>query len=145
MPAPTLAEFKALFPEFEAAGISDAIQQAWIDYSDAWLDEPSWGECYKSAVSFDAAHRLAISQARAAAVTLSEDGAAAGVGTAVGQIANASADGLSLGFNNVPATTNSEEWYKSTGYGQEFLVLRNSCLTGAYVTGSSPTLYFANN
>lgn len=143
MPAPTLAEFKAFFPEFEAAGISDATQQVWIDYSDTWLDEPSWGECYKSAVSFDAAHRLTISQARAAAVT--NGGAEGGVGSATGQIASASADGLSIGFNNVLASTGSEEWYKSTGYGQEFLILRSSCLTGAYVTGSSPTLYFANS
>jgi hypothetical protein len=143
MPAPTLAEFKALFPEFEAAGVTDPTMQTWIDFSDAWLDEQSWGECYKSAVSYDAAHRLVMSQARADIIA--NGGVSAGVGGSRGQVSSGTGDGLSIGFNVVPATTNTEEWYKSTGYGQEFLVLRASCLTGAYVTGSTPTLYFANN
>lgn len=141
MPAPTLTEFKALFPEFVTVGITDPTMEAWINFSAGYLSEEAWGECFKSAVSFDAAHRLVISQARAAAITAG--GIGAGVGSATSQIINAGADGLSVGFNAVQAETGSEEWYKSTGYGQEFLILRDNCLTGAAVTGSSPTLYFS--
>ncbi len=131
MATPTLAGFKARFPEFEALGISDATIQVYLDDGIDHLDDTAWGDCYERAVYYWSAHNLTINQQRSQAVVGA--GLSGAVGT-TGPVSSAGADGLSVSYaSGKSAETSTEEWYGRTSYGQEYLALMGECLTGARV------------
>lgn len=126
MATPTLAGFKARFPEFEALGISDATIQVYFDDAIAHLDETSWGDCYERAVYYYTAHTLTLNKMRSDAVAGGGLGAAAGTS---GPVTSAGADGLSVSYAAPRAsTTDGDDWYRQTSYGQEYLNLAAECL-----------------
>lgn len=131
MATPTLAGFKARFPEFEALGISDATMQVFLDDAIAHLDENAWGECYERAVYYYAAHALTMNQRRTEAVT---GGGLGGASGSSGPVTSASADGLSVSYAAPKASDgDGDDWYRQTSYGQEYLNLRGECISGARV------------
>lgn len=123
MAAPDLASFKLRFPEFGSA--LDARINFYLADTIAELDVRAWGIMYAKAVELLSAHRLALSQQRAA-----EAQTTAGGNVVIGQqgtIANASADGLSVGFagkQSQSSGTVAEEDYSQTPYGIEYMTLR---------------------
>ena len=131
MATPTLPGFKARFPEFEALGISDPTIQTFLDDAIAHLSEEAWGTCYERAVYYYTAHTLTLNQRRTEAVTGGGLGAAAG---ASGSVTSSGADGLSVSYAAPKASEgDSDDWYRQTSYGQEYLALGSECLSGAMV------------
>lgn len=129
MATPTLAGFKARFPEFETLGIIDATIQAFLDDAIAHLDEDAWGDCYERAVYYYTAHTLTMNQRRTEAVTGVGLGGASG---AAGPVTSSSADGLSVSFASPKASSgDGDDWYRQTSYGQEYLNLMGECISGA--------------
>ena len=133
-----LATFRALYPEFDA--VADPTVQIQIDRSESYLCPDSWGDCYDAAVLARAAHTLSLSQARVAAAQ-SVNGAVVVPGGS-GAIQSASVDGVSTSFASTGASIsdrNSDSWYAQTPYGQEFLALRESCLSPMCMTSVTRT------
>ena len=56
---PTLANFRILFPEFDA--IDDVRIQLYIDDAIDELSKANWGKCWGKAVLYYAAHQLQLS------------------------------------------------------------------------------------
>lgn len=120
MIAPNLLNFRVLFPEFDS--IDDVRIQLYIDDAIDELNKRNWGGCWGKAALYYAAHQLQLSIDR-----ISGGG---GSGSQSGKLTSASADGLSVGFAQSPASGSSEwaYWLSLTPYGQAFLALANSCL-----------------
>ena len=112
--------FKIRFPEFD--GVADARVQLFIDDADSELSESAWGEKYERAVSYLAAHLLALGQETAS-----------GNVNGLSPIASASADGLSTGFAKTAYTDVSMGQWESTSYGRELLRLKRGTFTAARV------------
>jgi len=121
---PTLANFRILFPEFDA--IDDVRIQLYIDDAIDELSKANWGKCWGKAVLYYAAHQLQLSIDRIDG----GGGSGGGSGSQSGKLTSASADGLSVGFAQSPASGSSDwaYWLSLTPYGQTFLALANSCL-----------------
>jgi len=127
-----LTGFKARFPEFAALGITDPTMQVYLDDSIAHLSETAWGDCYDRAVYYYTAHVLTINKRRTDAVTGGGLSAAAGKS---GLISSSSADGLSVSFESgYQSSGHNDDWFRQTSYGQEYLALRDECISGASVT-----------
>jgi hypothetical protein len=131
---PTVTDFRVRFPEYsDIATYTDLTIQYWLDDACLHLSEDSWGECWRTASVYYAAHQLTLSlqrQAQAASGSIST--------SAAGAVTSSSADGLSISFGS-PSTagSNAESIYLSTPYGQQFLVLADECILNIGVAGSS--------
>jgi len=126
--AATIADFRARFPEFsDVVEFPDARIQLFLD--DAVLihigdDENRWGGKYNTAHAYLAAHLLFIG-------TNTEVGSTA---ANVGPVSSKSAGGVSV-TKAVVAKDRSEgdDFYSSTSYGQQFIVIRDRCFAGVLV------------
>jgi hypothetical protein len=134
---PTLAEFRAMFPEFASA--SDELVQVYLDIAMLWVDD-FWDPLdAKIAALYAAAHYLEMHN-RASGDTLFDDGSSGGIGGSggsdpeVGKIwvksvrfrdrmvsyarVDASSDTTASG-GKTPSS--AEEFWKGTIYGQMYL------------------------
>ena len=128
-----LATFRICYPEFDT--VADPTVQVWIDKTVNYLCPDSWGDCYEDAALARTAHTLALSQQRVASAQ--ESNGATVIPGGSGAIQSASVDGVSTSFASTGASTserNSDAWYSQTPYGQEFLQLRESCLSPMCMT-----------
>jgi len=119
-----LATFRALFPEF--ASVADPAVQVQLDAAGDELDATAWGLCYPKAVLTQAAHTLALSQARVAAAQIVGAGV---VLPPTGQVQSAGAEGLTVSFAVPQGQSAAAAWYSQTPYGQAFLAYQRQCLS----------------
>ena len=131
--AADLSTFRICYPEFDP--VADAAVQVWIDKSANYLNPDSWSDCFDDAVLARSAHTLALSQARIAAAQAINGAVVVPGGS--GAITSSSVGGVSTGYAATGASSserNSDAWYAQTPYGQEFLALRESCLSPMSMT-----------
>lgn len=122
----TLANFRALFPEF--APVSDPRVQLFVDLAAEELDAPAWGVKYGDAVLTFGAHLLSLSDTRAASATATAAGAV--LVPQAGAIQSATAENLTVSFAaSVRGKSANEEWLGQTPYGQAFAALRRRVLS----------------
>lgn len=123
-----LAKFRLKYPEFST--VDDTTVNFWLQEAIDCLSESAWGDCYEKAVIAYAAHLLALSQLRISGTQIDDDGNV--VVQQTGVIANASADGLSVGFAQNAGVTGANDvdaLLQQTPYGQEYLSLKRRCLS----------------
>lgn len=114
MPA-TPSTVRSIAPEFK--GRSDSDINAILSIAEAWLDEEVWGSKYDTGHAYMSAHILAIADREGAG----------------GAIASESVGGVSVGYGSVGG---SDEELNSTAYGQMFVSLRRTLVTGPLVRSS---------
>lgn len=121
----TVAEFRARFPEFSDSGeYPDSRIQLFLD--DAvniymGTDEGRWCNKYNYAHCYLAAHLLVGGTATEAGDT----------NTKTGPISSKSAGGVSVTRAVVAKDrSDTDSFYMTTPYGQQFLITRNSCFVG---------------
>lgn len=112
----TVEDFRARFPEFDDPRASDAQVQAAIEDTECEFNIDRWGCAYTRGHSLLVAHLLILSERR------QSSNSAAGAAPAL-QANSKSADSVSIGYNSKGAESSMEEYYKSTNYGQEYLML----------------------
>lgn len=119
--APTYSEFVAKYPIFATA--DQSLVESQLDLTTRFLDASAWGNYYSDAVEYDVAHNITI-------MVQMQSGLTGGQQAAAGPISSVSAAGMSTSFESVSKSTDtdSESWYKKTGYGQMFLRLRSSVM-----------------
>ncbi len=119
-----IATFRARFPEFsDDTEYPDPRVQLFIDDSLIYIgtDEDRWGLKYNLAQSYITAHMLLVA-------TKSELGDSS---SQVGPVQSKSAGGVSVTKAVVAKDLSSgDEYYMSTTYGQQFILLRNICFVG---------------
>lgn len=124
----SVADFRARFCEFsDSKEYSDARVQIFID--DAALlylgmDEARWAGKYDIAQSYLAAHLLAVNDKSALGDSASQ----------AGPVSSVSAGGVSVTrATQTKDRSDTNEFFMSTTYGQQFLSIRNSCFAGVAV------------
>lgn len=126
--ATTVEEFRIRFPEFadETEYPDVRIQMFLDDAAECYmgLDEGRWCGKYDKAQAYLAAHLL----------TVGTNTEAGDSGNKLGPISNKTAGGVSV-TRAVTSKDRSDadDFYASTSYGQQFLVLRNMCFVGVSV------------
>lgn len=120
----TVAEFRALFPEFNEPVATDAQVQAKLDIAERMMDVDRWGDLFDNGQLQYAAHLLSTSITCAAAL---------GRGGAVFGIRARTVDDVSITFNVPQAVSNFDAFFNSTCYGQMYLMLVNMVGVGALV------------
>ena len=125
----SIPDFRIRFPEFaDNTEYPDVRIQMFIDDTVLYIgdDELRWGNKYDTAQAYLTAHLLSLGT-----------GLEASGGNApakVGAITSKSAGGVSVTRASSSKTHSDEdEFYMSTAYGQQFIVLRNRCFVGALV------------
>lgn len=122
-----VATFRARFPEFsDDTEYSDARIQIFIDDAaeDIGTDENRWCNKYDRAQAYLAAHYLYTA-------TSAEAGDAS---AKAGPISSKSAGGVSVGRAVIAKDRSDQDsFYSTSSYGQQFLIIRNSCFVGVMV------------
>jgi hypothetical protein len=123
----TVSDFRLRFPEFEDPLLySDDRIQLFIDDTILYMgdDEHHWCNKYDFAQAYLTAHLLVIG-------TRSEAGDTSII---AGPISSKTADGVSV-TRAVLAKNRSDQddFYMSTTYGQQFLMIRDNCFVGVRV------------
>lgn len=125
--AVNLATFRIRFPEFaDDTEYPDARVQLFIDDAQEFMgdDENRWCGKYDKAQAYLAAHLLA-------AGTKTELGDSS---SNAGPVTSKSAGGVSVSKSIVAKDRSDlDDWYMSTSYGQQFLIIRNLCFVGVMV------------
>ena len=116
--APTYAEFIAAYPRFTSLG--QPVVENVLSLASAMFDVQVWGDFFSNAVSLETAHNLTME-------AMGGSGASGSLQAAVGAISGVSGAGVSTNFAtpSVDIKNTSKAWYMKTGYGQQFLVLRD--------------------
>lgn len=106
---------KEIAPEF--ASEDAARLDLFVELAAARISAPVFGKVYPQALAYLAAHLLSVS-ARSAS---------AGAGGAAGPVTSATTGGVSVSFGQAQVSVSTTDAALSTtGYGLEFLALRNS-------------------
>lgn len=108
--AVTPAEFKIRFPEF--GSVLDARVQLFLDDAELELDTSRWGDRYDKGQALLAAHYLTLSLK-----------AASGASSSSGTVASKSIGDVSVSYAVASSVSKTEDFYSSTIYGLEYLVL----------------------
>lgn len=130
--AVTVSEFRTRFPEFsDSAEYSDARINLFIDDTTLYIgnQENHWCGHYNKAQAYLAAHLL---------VSATETEASGGVGTSakVGVVTSKSAGGVSVTRSvSTKERSDQDEFFMTTPYGQNYIVIRSTCFVGVAVTG----------
>ena len=124
----TVTNFRTRFPEFsnETEFPDERIQLFLDDAVDCYLgtDEGRWCNRYDKAQAYLAAHLLFVG-------TSTEVGDAS---AKAGPVSSKTAGGVSVTRAVVARDrSDGDDFFSSTSYGQQFLVLRNSCFVGVLV------------
>jgi hypothetical protein len=116
--------FKTRYPEFLA--IADARVALFIADAELEIDFDRWGSWYERGIAALAAHFLAISKATAAS------GGSLG---SLGPVSSRSIGDVSVSFGTASGTVSglSDDYYKASPYGQEYLRLMSLVGIGAVV------------
>lgn len=125
--ATNLATFRIRFPEFaDNTEYPDARVQIFLDdaQNDLGNDESRWNGKYDKAHAYLAAHLLTVGSK----TELGESNANSGA------VTSKSAGGVSVSKSVVAKDRSDlDDWYMSTSYGQQFLIIRNLCFVGVMV------------
>lgn len=120
----TVEEFRMRFPEFDdESSYSNGRIQLFLDdaVEDIGTDENRWCGKYNRAHCYLGAHYLATGTNTEAGDNSSK----------AGPVSSKSAGGVSVTRAVVAKSrSDSDEFYSSTAYGQQFLIIRNSCFVG---------------
>ncbi len=120
----TVEEFRIRFPEFaDETEYPDLRVQLFLDDAVCYIgdDENRWCNKYNMAHCYLAAHLLTAGTGTEAGDNSSK----------AGPVSSKTAGGVSVTRAVVTkARSDSDEFYSSTAYGQQFLVIRNSCFVG---------------
>lgn len=122
---PSLAEFRALFPEFNPPVASDELVLAYLEPNIEDFSAGVWGtgRCYKRGVYLLTAHELSLAIARRKAA--SQNG---GVAPVPGVLQSGHEEGIAFAFQRTSYANGTAEWFALTPYGMEFGVLMRSCI-----------------
>jgi len=129
---PTIAEFRGLLPEFTESVTDDDTVQFWLDHSTLQLTPGAWGVCFNDAVIYLSAHQIGLIAQRASVGVV-------GGQVGVGAISSSSVDGVSASFatpDYLVNGTKEEIALARTVYGQDFLALREVCVSGGVLIGN---------
>lgn len=122
-----VATFRARFPEFsDNTEYPDARIQIFLDDAaeDIGTDETRWCGKYDRAQAYLAAHYLYVN-------TATEAGDAS---AKAGPISSKTAGGVSVSRAVVAKDRSDQDsFYSTTSYGQQFLIIRNTCFVGVMV------------
>lgn len=124
----TVSKFRTRFPEYsDLTEYPDQTIEMFIEDSQIiylGTDENRWGGKYDIAQSYLVAHLLSVSDMSQAGDTNSR----------VGAISSKSAGGVSVS-RAVTAKDRSDQddFFMSSNYGQQYLIIRNSCFVGVMV------------
>lgn len=125
--ATDVATFRVRFPEFaDDTEYPDARIQLFLDDAACYIgsDESRWCSKYDLAQAYLAAHLLTVG-------TNTEIGSSA---STAGPISSKTVGGVSVTRAvNAKDRSDADEFYSSTSYGQQFLIIRNSCFVGVLV------------
>lgn len=120
----TVNEFRTRFPEFaDDSGYSNARIQLFIDDAadDLGSNETRWCGKYNKAQAYLAAHLLTVADKTELGDSSSNSG----------PISSKSAGGVSVTKSVFTRDrSEQEDWYMSSSYGQQFLIIRNVCFIG---------------
>lgn len=120
---PTIAEFRARFPEFEL--VPDDSVQVYLDDACGVLSKALFGEtCWKRAAFYYSAHLLSTALRTRAnsqnGVTSAEE---------AGLITGSSVGSLSLSYEGSGGEkSGAETWFDGTPYGRQFFVIAGECV-----------------
>ena len=125
--ATDLATFRIRFPEFaDDTEYPDARVQLFLDdaQQDIGTEESRWCGKYDKAHAYLAAHLLTVGTKTELGETNSN----------AGSVQSKSAGGVSVSKSVVAKDrSNLDDFYMSTSYGQQFLIIRNLCFVGVMV------------
>lgn len=125
--ASTVSVFRIRFPEFtDITEYPDTRIQMFLDdaVEDIGSDENRWCGKYDRAHSYYSAHLL----------ILGSKTEAGDISATSGAITSKSAGGVSVGRTVVAKDLSSaDDMLSTTSYGQQFMVIRNSCFAGVLV------------
>lgn len=120
----TVADFRTRFPEFsDDTEYPDARIQLFLDDAaeDIGTDEDRWCGKYDRAQCYLGAHLLS----KGTATEVGDTSATSGT------ITSKSAGGVSLSRSSVAKDLSiQDDFYSTTSYGQQFLIIRNTCFVG---------------
>lgn len=123
----TVTDFRTRFPEFsDVTEYPDARIQMFLDDAVCYIgtNENYWCKKYNIAQCYLAAHLLLV----ATKTELSDSSSYAG------PVSGKSAGGVSVTRSVVArAGSHADDFYISTSYGQQFIVIRNGCFVGIMV------------
>lgn len=109
----TATQFKARFTEYAAT--ADARIDIFIADAVALLNETYWGTQYDLGLYYLSAHYLYLADKSAAGSKLNS-----------GPVASKAVDGVSISYTNTTSTDETDDYYRSSAYGQRYLALRGS-------------------
>lgn len=124
----SVGDFRARFPEFvDDTEYPDARIQLFIDDTALLYlgtDETRWCGKYNIAQAYLAAHLLSLATSSEAGDTSAN----------AGVVSSKTAGGVSVTRSVVAKDRSAaDDFYFSTGYGQQFIIIRNSCFVGVLV------------
>lgn len=123
----TVEEFRLRFPEFvDETEYPDLRIQLFLDDVVIYIgdEENRWGNKYNIAQCYLAAHLLTVGTNTEAGDNSSK----------AGPVSSKTAGGVSVTRAVVAKSkSDADEFYSSTAYGQQFLIIRNSCFVGILV------------
>lgn len=120
--APTYQSFIEAFPVF--IDVDLGLVQRQLSISTRLIDDVNWGDFYSDAIELDAAHNLVLATQMADSIQ--------GAGqVAAGPINSVGVAGISTSFStpSLDSKSKSTNWYMKTGYGQQFLRLRDTVIS----------------
>lgn len=122
---PSLSEFRALYPEFDAPVATDAQVLAYLQPNIDEFSASVWGtgRCYKRGVYLLTAHELALSIARRASAAGN-----GGVASVPGVLQSGHEEGIAFAFQRTTYSSATGEWLALSPYGMEFGVLSRACV-----------------
>ena len=127
--AASVVDFRTRFPEFsDDTEFTDDRVQLFIDDTVLYMgtDENRWGDKYNTAQIYLTAHLLS--------VAMSSEASGGNASASAGVISSKSAGGVSVTRQIVNKVRSEEDdFYMSTVYGQQFLILRDRCFVGVLV------------
>jgi hypothetical protein len=115
MPAPSLAEFRTMFPAFaDTAAYPDALTSAWMNTAMLRVNEQRWGDLYNTGVYLVLAHTLVLDARDQAAAE------AGGIpGEMNGSISAKSVDKVSVSYSDTATLPGGGDWNLTT-YGVRY-------------------------
>lgn len=131
MAAPSVADFRAAFPEFgSTVKYPDPLVQLWLTFSSQLVNEARWGDLAPMGMMLATAHRLVIATKNSAAAAQN-----LAPGAITGALSSKSADGLSASYEVSTVTEEGAGQWNATNYGTQYYQLMRMMGAGPIQSG----------
>jgi hypothetical protein len=128
----TVADFRAIFPEFTVEAYPDTQVQFWLDSAANALNPRVWGARLNEGIALYVAHMLAVNTLKRRLASGGSGATLPGVpGLATGLVAAKSVGGASITYNTEVGQLADGGAFNLTTYGQEYLTIARSIAVGA--------------